>query len=206
MNVIKNKNIQTDIYFNNFIIKKNIFESLKKMPNCEIKQWDNKFNQYTLTDLVYPETKNISRLNNSNNFNIWENLKLRPFKICPIDYKKLLLVSNNSILNICAFEIESNNLVGFIVISHKDSYFWIDILCTNINKGIGTYIINLIKFILKPYDKPIKLSSSFGAEKFYSNREFTKLSGNIFEFRPYLYSINKFASELLSDEHLSTNK
>ena len=47
-------------------------------------------------------------------------------------------------------------------------------------QGVGTIIIDLIKSILT--DKPIKLSSSFNAEKFYLKKGFVRLQANIMEY------------------------
>ena len=60
--------------------------------------------------------------------------------------------------------------------------FWgiLGVLCTNINNGIGTIIIELIKSILT--DKPIRLASTLNSEKFYLKKDFVKLFGSIMEY------------------------
>ena len=159
--------------FKNNLSKSFDINALNKEFNYTIFNWENK---YYLTDIIFPETNSTTTCINENK---WNKLKLRPFKICPINYSKLLDISNKSILNICVFD-EFNKIVGFVVISEKTQYYWIDILCTNMYQGVGTIIIDLIKSILT--DKPIKLSSSFNAEKFYLKKGFVRLQANIMEY------------------------
>ncbi len=130
----------------------------------------NKSNTSNIADLVFPE-KTIS--------NVWDGLKSRPFKICPINKEKLLCVLGDSILNICIFN-ELSKIIGFVVVTDKQLYYWIEILCTNIKQGIGTIIIDLLKLIL--HDKPIRLKSTFNSEKFYIKKNFIKINGDIMQY------------------------
>jgi hypothetical protein len=161
-------------------------------------EWNQKYTYY-LANLVFPEKDNFTKnkffeSNSLVQSNVWLYLKNRPFTLCPIDYNKLLDVTNNSVLNICVFDT-FNNLIGFAVLMEKSDFFWIEIICTKSNKGIGTIIIELIKSIvssvftnkykdnnkLEQY-KPIRLSSTFNAEKFYMKKGFKKLFGSIYQF------------------------
>jgi hypothetical protein len=140
-----------------------------------IDNWINVNSNY-LTDLVFPE----NNLSNPNPKNIWSTLSLRPFKICPINKEKLYTVSNNSILNICVFN-QLNKLIGFIVITDKNDYYWIEIFCTNIKQGIGNLIDNLIKLIL--ISKPIRLISTFNSKGFYIKKGFIALDDYLMEYK-----------------------
>lgn len=94
----------------------------------------------------------------------------RPFLICPINYKNLLEVSNKSIYNICVFK--EKQIVGFAVLSHKENYFVLDILCTKPRQKIGTYLMNLI---IKLADKTkIRIIPFYGTETFYQKFGFIK--------------------------------
>jgi hypothetical protein len=179
---IYSENLQFTIKNNieNFLNNKNKFDVTFNNWNC--------VNSNYLTDLVFPEN-NLSSLNSSlNSFpvlkvpNIWEKLSSRPFKICPITKEKLYQVSNNSVLVICVFN-ESNGLdglVGFVVVSDRIDYYWIEIFCTNINQGIGSLIDNLIKLIL--ISKPIRLQSTFNSKEFYIKKGFVVLNEYLLEY------------------------
>ena len=68
----------------------------------------------------------------------------RPFKACPIKYNKLLEISNKAIFNICVFK--ENILIGMSVITELDkNTFYINIMCTNVDAGVGKYLILVIK-------------------------------------------------------------
>ena len=169
--------MKIQIYFNNLQsdIKNNIENFLdKNIYDIIFDNWINVNPDY-LTNLVFPE--NI--IPESQIKNIWTNLSLRPFKICPINKEKLHFVSNNSILNICIFN-QLNILIGFVVITDKKDYYWIEIFCTNIEKGVGTLIDNLIKLIL--ISKPIRLQSTFNSKKFYINRKYRVLHNYLMEY------------------------
>jgi hypothetical protein len=166
---IYSNNLESSIKNNvvNFLNKKNIFQVI----------FDNLINVNSnyITNLVFPE----NNLSNSQIKNVWTNLSLRPFKVCPINKEKLYLVSNNSILNICVFN-EFNKLIGFVVISENDDY-WIEIFCTNIKQGIGNLIDNLIKLIL--ISKPIRLQGTFNSEEFYIKKGFVVLNDHLMEYK-----------------------
>jgi hypothetical protein len=173
-------NVRFYCNFLNSNIKKNIENFLFLNKNVNKIIFDNWFNVDSnyLTNLVFPN------LNSSNTDtkekNIWINLSLRPFKICPINKEKLYLVSNNSILNICIFN-QLDKLIGFIVISDKKEYYWIEIFCTNIGQGIGSLIDNLIKLIL--ISKPIRLISTFNSKEFYIKKKYKILNNYLLEYK-----------------------
>jgi len=158
-----------NIFQNNFKLDVQIKKNIQNLYVVQFNNW-NDYSSHYLTNLVFPE----------NNSNIWLNLSIRPFKICPISKNNLYFVSNNSILNICVFN-QFNKLVGFVVISDKKDFFWIDIFCTNIGQKIGSLIDNLIKLIL--ISKPIRLESTFNSKPFYLKKGFKILDEFIMEYK-----------------------
>jgi len=153
-----NLNFNNNYLSSNFNIRLNIYE------------WMKFNNKSFITDLVFPETKTnkITKTSDKDQCSdtkiFWDKLKLRPFKICPCNYKELLDWSNNSYLNICIFN-QSNKIIGLCIISLLSDCYFINILCTNINQGIGKLIIEFVKSVID--DKPIKLISTFNSKIFY---------------------------------------
>lgn len=132
-----------------------------------VKNWHDLEDKYFLSNLVFPNNDK----NKTNNNNIWLNLNSRPFKICPCNYDELTYWSNNSLINICIFD-SGNKIIGFCILSLKLNCYFIEILCTNINQGIGSLIIEFIK--LNFNSKPIKLIYTYNSEKFYTKNGFIK--------------------------------
>lgn len=169
--------ISFNVYYNNYnyeikINKNNIVKNI-----CyNIFDWNYLNDKYYLANLVFPEYKSSNHNNNVNN-NIWLNLKSRPFKICPCNYGELLSWSNNSTTNIIVSD-DMGKIIGFCVISDIDKFYFINILCTNILQGIGTLIIEFIKEFIA-INKPIKLEATFNSKKFYLNKGFVNIDGNI---------------------------
>lgn len=176
-------NIQ--IFYSNLDFDIDIKKNVNDFILCDLRVNNVVFNNFDrwdlayLVNLVFVDNK-ISSSANSNLTNIWSSLSSRPFKICPINKEKLFIVSNNSFLTICVFN-QSNKLVGFVVVTNKDSYYWIEIFCTNIRQGVGTLIDNLIKLILT--SKPIRLESTFNSKDFYLKKNFVFVEGNIMEYK-----------------------
>ncbi len=172
-----NFNIYLSNNFNDSIynINDNITNYSYNKPNIKfnIGKWNDLENKYYLVDLIFPEFKlNHENLNKNNKLiqqNVWNSLSSRPFKICPCNYEKLLHWSNNSILNICVFN-DTQVIIGFCVVSLKDNFYFIDILCTNINQGIGTLIVEFIKNNFN--DMPIKLKFTSNSKNFYLKKGF----------------------------------
>ena len=164
-----------DVYCNNYeiIISKNF---IINNINYNIFDWNDLNDEYYLANLVFPEYKS----SNNNTGNIWQTLKLRPFKICPCKYEQLITWSNNSIINIIVRD-DDGKIIGFCVISDMVEFYFINILCTNISQGIGTLIIEFIqKFII--VNKPIKLEATFNSKKFYLKKGFVKINDDIMEY------------------------
>lgn len=155
-----------NIYYNNFNIKIN-HEDLHNNIIYNIESWKDLNNKLYLTDLIFP---------NYDKQNIWLNFNSRPFKICPCKYEELLIWSNNSIVNIIINDY-FNNIIGFCVLTDKNDFYFINILCTNINKGIGTIIIEFIKKYF--VNKPIKLKTKSNSKDFYLKKGFIELTNNI---------------------------
>jgi len=165
-----------NIYFlNNFNIPVKFDNYQLNLPNVIFNtfKWSELNNQYYLVDLVFPEYKlnriTLNKNNQSNQVNIWSNLSSRPFKICPCNYEKLLYWSNNSLLNICVFD-KDKKIIGFCVVSVKHDCYFIDILCTNINNGIGTLIMDFIKNNFN--NMPIYLKFTSNSKLFYLKKGF----------------------------------
>lgn len=162
---------KTIIYHNNIDINFNIIKNIIS-SNYEITNWVT--DSTIITDLIFPKESKESN-NNS------------PFKFCPIKLDKLYLVSNNSIFNICIFD-SFDIIIGFIIISEKKKYYWINVICTQQKNGIGTYLIKLTKLLVNKLNKitnqnkPIKLSSTSNAIKFYKKMGFKIEFVNIMEY------------------------
>lgn len=153
-----------DINFNyDFVHNSNKFS--KNDIEFIVKNWFDLEDKYFISNLVFPESKNNKKNNK------WINFNLRPFKICPCNYDELTYWSNNSSINICIFD-NDNKIIGFCILLSKFDCYFIEILCTNINQGIGSLIIEFIK--LNFNSKPIKLIYTFNSEKFYIKKGFTK--------------------------------
>lgn len=171
--------IYFNVYCNNYKINVNKNYNVNNIY-YNIFDWNNLNDKYHLVNLVFPEYKSLNNNINFNVGNIWSNLKLRPFKICPCKYDELLLWSNNSIINIIVSD-DMGKIIGFCVITDKTDFYFINVLCTNISQGIGTLIIEFIqKFIT--VNKPIKLEATSNSKNFYLKKGFVNTSNNIMEY------------------------
>lgn len=161
-------------HFNHFNIPNNSNNSNNDI-SYNVYDWSELNDKYYLANLVFAKN-NTSNTNN----NIWSNIKFRPFKICPCKYDELVVWTNDSIINIIVRN-ETNKIIGFCVVSDMIEYYFINILCTNINQGIGTMILNFIKSVIG-CDKPIKLKSTFNSENFYLKKGFVKINNNMLKY------------------------